>query len=274
MKKKTPPPETREEARKRIIAGFVVKIKAMADAIPDGWMELTLAPKEGTDQKEVKVKIARIPFERWLRGAINHRRDEWPNVAPMGLKTQMDDRNHSDWWLSTGIPLEYAYRKRSSLNDFLEPGDEGYVPPDPKEEEWRDLAKRLEYAAWAYRYSSTENRERNSIFLVSSKKEVDGRIMHVRTVEDIPAFVEQAQRWKEAFNSQNLIAVVPDCSILYDTVIRHAAAIITQVGSKAAHLVKVAREDKIPVILCPDAFKEFFEYEHIAIQDKRIRTMK
>ncbi len=248
-----------------------LKIREQANKIPDGWMIIKVPPCEETHAEGFTVKVARIPFERWMRHTYAHRFDEWPNVCHIGMKMMNDDRNHSDWWVSTGFPIEYSYgRKETSSRDFLSEDDPNYRTPPDNEEELINKSKRLLDHCWHIRFDSIRERTRNSIFLASCKKEIEGRIMHVRSPEDIPAFVEECKRWKRAANSQLMIAVVPDCSIKYDLVIRHAGAIITEIGSAAAHLVKVAREDNIPVIMCPNAFKEYFQYESVRIKEKTI----
>jgi len=250
-------------------------MKAQADALPDGWVEIEIPECEDTKAPAFTVKLPRIPFERWARHTYRHRFDEWERVCHVGIKMQGDDPNHSDWWLGTGLPLEYAYgRKPATYNSWLEPDDEDYIPPRPNEDELVALSKRVLDHMWSVKFDMTEKRERNSIFLVSTKKEIEGLVYHVRSPADIEAFVDDAVRWKKSFSKQKVIAVVPNCSIEYDQVIRHAGAIITEIGSAAAHLVKVAREDKIPVIMCPNAFKEYFFYERIRIKDKNILALQ
>jgi phosphohistidine swiveling domain-containing protein len=266
------------------------QVRDQADTLEDGWIELEIpADEEKPQYLALNLKLPRIPFERWIFGATNHRFTEWKNICPLGMKMMNDDRNHSDWWLSTGIPMEYSYGKMPDYKNDLygyEPGDPDYIPPDLRAEEFLSMVKRINEAVWDYRYNVAQKRERGSIFLVSPNKdkEVQGRISFVNSTEEIEKFVEKAQRWKKAacangedIQSSNtngmFIAVVPDCSVLYDAVIHNACAIITQVGSKAAHLVKVAREDDIPVILNPDAFKMFYEDEKILIKNNGIRSL-
>lgn len=264
-----------EKTRAELIAEMVTEIKNRCNSMPDGWLTLTLAATDEGDP-ETTVKVARIPFERWMRNTSDHRGNDWANVAPPFLKMQMDDRDHSDWWLSSGVPLEYAYdRGYKSWREDLEPDDPMYKAPAPQD--LVKLAKRLNTAAWEYRFDSTKDRERNSIFLVSkrSKEVIEGRVMHIRTEEDIIRFVDKAQ-WHDPkadngkFPKFYMVAVIPNCSVDYDAIIRHAGAIITEVGSAAAHVVKIAREDKIPVILCPKAYEEYFDGEFVSIEGKRI----
>jgi phosphohistidine swiveling domain-containing protein len=265
------------------------EVRDQANALEDGWIELDIpADKEYPQYQALKLKLPRIPFERWVFGAINHRFSDWKNICPLGMKMMNDDRNHSDWWLATGVPMEYSYGKMPDYKNDLygyEPGDPDYIPPDLRAEEFLSMVRRINDAAWEYRYKVAQKRERGSVFLVSPNKgrEVQGRISFVNGIDDIEKFVEKAQSWKKAasdngsvsvMNTQAMfIAVVPDCSVLYDAVIRNACAIITQVGSKAAHLVKVAREDDIPVILNPEAFNLFYEDEKIMIKSDSIRSL-
>ncbi len=249
-------------------------VKLQADKIADGWLDIEVPECEDTGASAFAVKVPRIPFERWMRHTYMHRYDEWPNVCHIGLKMMNDDRNHSDWWIGSRLPIEFAYgRKTMEYRDFLDEDDPDYKVPPDDEEELLNKSKRLLDHCWHIRFESTKDRVRNSIFLVSAKKEIKGgRIMHVRSPADIPRFVEQCQSWNKSFNSMKMIAVVPNCSIEYNAVIRHAGAIITEIGSAAAHLVKIAREDNIPVIMCPNAFNEFFDYERISIYNKTIAS--
>lgn len=74
-----------------------------------------------------------------------------------------------------------------------------------------------------------------------------------------------------AANSVQLIAVIPDSSVLFSELIHHAGAIITCQGNKVAHMVKISREAEIPVILCPTAFQDFKEWEALKIEGDKLR---
>lgn len=256
--------------KEKLINGYIKKITEQSDSISDGWLELVI-DADDKGNKEFTLKLPRIPFERWSRGARQHRWDEWDSVAHCGLKMQMDDTDHSDWWLMTGVPIEYSYGETPNKHSYYYPKDDpDYEERDPKEQEYVNLAKRINDAVWQYKWKSTKDRKRNSIFLSSNNEEIEGWVMHVKSIDDILDFVDEAQRWKTSCNSRKTIAVVPNCSVEYDAIVRNADAIITEIGSAAAHLVKVAREDNIPVIYCPNAFNEYFNGERITIHKKDI----
>lgn len=243
--------------------GLYQKIKAQANAISDGWMAIDLQEVEDINSPHATTKttimVARIPFERWTHGADRHRSDEWPNISPLNLKLNMDDRNHSDWWISSGLPLNRIYTITPS---HVRPANRLDI-----------LAYRFNRTAWHIKLNFDEHGKRDRwMFLIKPKRKINGFVMQVKTAAQIAEFVEEAKSWKKAYNSHDMIAVIPNASSFYDLIIKHAGAIITPVGSKAAHLVKVAREEgTVAVVLCPDAFERFFDGERLIIENDSIR---
>ena len=238
------------------IKDILKKIKAQADALPDGWLELELEAIPELGAKARKIKVPRIPYERWTHCTHSHRWDDWKCVSPMGLKMAMDDRNHSDWWLGAGLDLKYTHLLN---DDEVDVKNKGAV-----------LAVQVNRVAWDERmgYGLYDG----YMFLVKPRKPVEGLVKWVRNKAEIKEFVEEAVRWKKASNSQDMIAVVPNASIDFSLIMPHTAAVITQQGNKVAHLVLVARENRnVPVVLCPDAFNRFFTGEHLTIEKDRIK---
>lgn len=237
------------------------RIVGLANAMKDGWLELKLPYDKKYRAKKCVIRVARIPFERWMAGTSSHRESEWENQSPHGLKMQMDDRNHSDWWLSSGVPIEFCH-----IDDYDYEFKRYW-----KENPYYVLALRLNKAAWHYKFEHMNHG--GWMYLIKPRKKIEGRVSHIRTKKDILDFVEHVQyaRKPDVTSSwKDVIAVVPRASPEFDLVVRSAAAIITCEGNKVAHLVKVAREENIPVILHPKAFDEFWNWEQIVIDGERI----
>lgn len=231
------------------------QIKSQADALPDGWMELNLEAIPELKTPARTIKVPRIPFERWVHMAHKHRWEDWKNVSPSGLKMAMDDRNHSDWWIGAGLSLDHCHIREKEAKSKQE-----------------ILAVQVNRAAWNERmdYGSYDG----YLFLVKPRKTVEGMVMWVRNSTEVKEFVEEAIRWKKASNNQDMIAVVPNASIDFSLIMPHASAVITQEGNKVAHLVKVAREDNVPVVLCKEAFKRYFDGEQLSISKERVRRIR
>lgn len=255
---------------------WLKKIKAQCKVLSDGWIDLKLKPTADGQSASEMVQVARIPFERWMRNTHFHRENDWKNAVPFGAKMQMDNADHSDWWLSTGISLSLSYydawARESELKNIQTSGGLTDIYGDPikigkRLEQKMILACQVNSASWSYRLK-LGSKTGEYVFLVNPRadQEITSRVWHVPNVDAINEFVDRAQSWKRASNSQEFVAIIPHAGIEYDAVIRNACAIITQVGSKAAHLVKVAREDSIPVILCEDALTRYFHYEKITIK--------
>lgn len=235
-------------------------ISIQANEMPNGWLELDVEGSEEFKIKPFKLKLPKAPFMSWVYGARFTSNGDWVNICPVGMKMQMDDPNHSDWWLMTGIPIDLAYSYGKRMSKFSK--------------KLIKKAELIEQAAWDFRVNHEEKREKNSIFLVSSNKEILGTVFFVKNKEDVFSFVDEVKRWnqKNVYNKQNFVAVIPNCSVEYDLVIKYASAIITEIGSAAAHVVKIAREDSVPVILCTTAFDSYVNGEEIKIKNKDISS--
>lgn len=246
------------KGQQKMLEDIRQRIFMQANGMEDGWITLKL-PYDRKLGKARTIGVARIPFERWMAHTEWHREEEWENISPPGLKLQMDDRNHSDWWISSGLPIEISYMRETEW-DY-----------DPKNEQHK-LAVRLNKAAWDYKF---EHQGKNGwMWLIKPrKKEIVGRIYHIRTLKDMEKFIEDAEfsRRPNVYGSKGHIAVIPQASSTFDMIVRWADAIITQEGSKVAHLVTVAREQgNLPVIYHPKAFEEFFNHERITIRADEI----
>ena len=58
-----------------------------------------------------KLTVPRAPFIRWSLCRTDQLAEapRWVNVAPIGMKMQMDNQDHTDWVLGSGISLDEAY---------------------------------------------------------------------------------------------------------------------------------------------------------------------
>lgn len=92
---------------------LMVKVNRQAE-ISGGFMELF--PSDGS----APYVVARAPFLRWAaKHAYRTKLGElapWKNVCYTGLKMPNDDRNHSDWWVSTGESISSSYNHEHLLN--------------------------------------------------------------------------------------------------------------------------------------------------------------
>jgi hypothetical protein len=71
------------------------------------------------------------------------------------------------------------------------------------------------------------DRQRDTIFLVSTKKEVkNGLVIHVKNPADIKSFCNQTDSWSKAYNSRPCIAVVPNASVEYDAVLKRPVLLL------------------------------------------------
>lgn len=245
------------------------KVVAQADAMRDGWIVLRLPYDRELGVKAGKVRIAKIPFERWAFGTDFHREKEWTNVAPSSLKMQLDDRNHSDWWLSTGMAIDYS---ECSDYDYKYEKKNDWNPCTKKQLQELARSAQINRAAWAWKMEHSTRKDWT--YLIRPKRKLEGRVMFCRNKEEIAECCEKAQHWRGTSNRQDIIAIIPRASAEFDLVLRDVAAVITAQGNKVAHLVTVAREGNVPVILCPNAFEQFKHYERIIIDGDSIRNAR
>lgn len=246
------------KGQQKMLEDLRQRIFLQANGMENGWITLKL-PYDRKLGKARTIGVARIPFERWMAHTQWHREEEWECQSPHGLKLQMDDRNHSDWWISSGLPIEICYIHETDFEY------------DRKNEQHR-LAIRLNKAAWDYRWAHSQ--KNGFVYLIKPrKKEIEGRVYHLRTLKDMEKFIEDCEfsRRPNVTGTKGHIAVIARATSAFDMIVRWADAIITQEGSKVAHLVTVAREQgNVPVILHPKAFEEFFNYERITIRGDEI----
>jgi phosphohistidine swiveling domain-containing protein len=172
--------------------------------------------------------VPRIPFVRWAmnRTKLKHLSPPWETVSPSGLKMQLDDRDHSDWFFAstivdpeassveidpeTGGPLRYPYHHDSPLE------------------------KAASDAMW--QLQKTLGRFECTVI-------VDGPVVTGVVDKDIlvipnlhPDFLPRIAAMRG-----------------YLPKFVQAKGLITEAGGKLAHLALVAMEKSIPVMLMPGA---------------------
>lgn len=97
-----------EEAQDQREREWEAKIKEIGEKVRaqagDDTFELEL--KNGR-----KLAVPRAPFIRWALCRTDQKdtAPDWENIAPVGVKMQLDNPDHTDWVLGSGLTLEEAY---------------------------------------------------------------------------------------------------------------------------------------------------------------------
>lgn len=192
------------------------KIAKQADE-KGGWLTL----KDTKNQTE--YKIPKNPFLRWcLTNNPAYHNIDWNCVSPRGVKTGMDDPNHTDWYIFTGLEIGESYNNNKA-NDFFS--------------KMRVLYAK-KYSNFNFviltNYGKHKGFEKAEIVYVNSPSEIDKV-------------------------GENQIVLIPKANPDYEMVARKAAKgnsiVITEIGGKLCHLVTVSREMRLTLLQYEKAFK-------------------
>ena len=93
--------DQRERESEELIRDIGEKVRVQA-----GDDTFVLGLKDGR-----KITVPRAPFIRWAlcRTDLEDTAPDWENVAPVGVKMQLDNPDHTDWILGSGLTLGEAY---------------------------------------------------------------------------------------------------------------------------------------------------------------------
>lgn len=177
-------------------------------------------------------RIARVPFLHWAKQYGYHDRNqggelpEWPRVCPSGLKMGGDNPMHTDWFVSSGLPLRAAYDHDHPINK----------------------------AAWK-QASMWEDTEGLKCLKLAGKGKVTGPVVFPKAGEGVfagsIAVVSHAG---------------PDYELALRTACKNdTGAVIAAVGGKLAHLAIVSRELGARLVVVDEALSKFKEGELVTL---------
>lgn len=180
-----------------------------------GW--LTLRDKRNS----ATYKIPKNAFLRWcLSDSPVYQSIDWSALSPRGMKMGMDDPNHTDWWLFTGLPLDEANNHNSKENTFF----------------------------FNERHRLHEEMTGSNLkCLVNSEHE---------GLKDMPVVCFDSPGIEHDIPYNSTI-VIPNASPDYEMLARKATkqncVIITETGGALCHLATIGREMGLQLYLLPDA---------------------
>lgn len=191
-----------------------------------GFLELQVKPYR--DDEPAMYRVARAPFQIWAQqyGYKAGVLPEWKRVCPSGLKMGGDNPTHTDWWVSSGLPLRAAYDHDHPLNK----------------------------AAWklAHQWQGSEGAK---CLKLAGKGKVTGPVVFPKAGEGVLAgsiaVVSHAGPDYE-------LALLSACK-------GDAGAVIAQVGGKLAHLAIVSREMGARLVVVDEAMTRFKEGELVTL---------
>jgi len=190
-----------------------------------GFMDIVT---EGHDDEPVTYRVARNPFLHWAYERRHHQGvlPHWPVVCPSGMKMYGDNPMHTDWWVSSGLPLKAAYDHDHPLNKAS----------------WKIASK------WQY----TEGAK---CIKLAGKGKVSGPIVFPKANEAVlPGSIAVVSH------------AGPDYQLALTSACKDGTgAVIAQVGGKLAHLAIVSREMGARLVVIDEALTKFKEGELVTI---------
>lgn len=228
--------EDRQEAeRKKLLDKIGADVRAQAG---DDTFELTL--KDGR-----VLTVPRAPFVRWAlhRTPESKQAPAWNNVAPSGVRMQLDNPDHTDWILGAGITI-----------------DESYYDDAIREASWDALFRFQEEA----RASTGSKRPAAFSGILSA---LEG----LRNMSHPAAVVVDAGSRTGVVGVE--IAVFPDSGTDRVQQIGEAQGVIVEQGGPLAHFSVVSRGKGITVMRCADACEEFPTGTRVQLDPERGRVL-
>lgn len=180
------------------------------------------------DGEKKTYSVARNPFTLWARqyGFKHGELPEWTRVCPSGLKMMSDNPMHTDWWVSSGLPLRAAYDHDHPLNK----------------------------AAWKVA-SMWQDTEGSKCLKLAGSGKVTGPVVFPGPNEAVPAgsiaVVSHA-------GPEYQTALMSACK-------GKTGALVSAVGGKMAHLAIVSRELNMRLAVVDEALTKFKAGELVTI---------
>ena len=177
-------------------------------------------------------RIARVPFLHWAKQYGYQDRfkggelPEWPRVCPSGLKMGGDNPMHTDWFVSSGLPLRAAYDHDHPINK----------------------------AAWK-QASMWQDTEGLKCLKLAGKGKVTGPVVFPKAGEGV--FAGSIAVVSHAGPDYEL-ALISACK-------NDTGAVIAAVGGKLAHLAIVSRELGARLVVVDEALSKFKEGELVTL---------
>lgn len=189
--------------------------------------------------------VPRAPFMVWALGrtSLKHLAPPWQVISPPGLKLQMDEPVHTDWFYGATIYITPDERVRARF------------PHAETLDEAKELA-----SAWGVklgRYDFDYNGLLNDA-AYHEMFELQERLGDFKTPVVIDAGAVSGVVGKE-------IVVLPDLSPDHVKKIAQAKGIVTQVGGKVAHIAQLALERGITIMRVDDAERRFPEGTRLSL---------
>jgi phosphohistidine swiveling domain-containing protein len=183
--------------------------------------------------------VPRAPFIAWAlnRTSLKHLAPPWQAVSPPGLKLQMDEPAHTDWFYGATIYVTQEERLRTRF----------------KSAETLDEAKELAQA-WGVKLGRYDFDYHGPLDEASHHEafELQEKLGDFEAPVIVDAGDVQGEVGKE-------IIVLPDLQPDHVDKIVRAKGIITQVGGKVAHIAQVALERSITIMRVENAVTRFPE---------------
>jgi phosphohistidine swiveling domain-containing protein len=192
-----------------------------------------------TEDGRKVASVPRAPFEVWAlhRTSLKHLAAPWKTVAPSGLKLQMDEPAHTDWFYGATI---YLTEEERLLKRF---------PSAETLDEAKELA-----SAWGVKLGRYDF-DYNGVLNEASYHEAWNLQERLGNFE-APVIVDAGDVTGEVGKQ---IAVIPDLSPDHVDKIVRVKGIVTEVGGKVAHIAQLALERSITIMRVPGAVKRFPE---------------
>lgn len=194
-----------------------------------GFIDIEAKSESFHDDCETTVyRVARNPFLLWARqyGYKPGNLPEWTRVCPGGLKMLGDNPMHTDWFVSSGVPLRAAYNHEHPLNK----------------------------AAWrlAYKWQTGEGL---TCMKLAGRGRVTGTVTFPRANEGVqPGSIAVVSHAGPEYE----LALMTACK-------GESGAVIAEVGGKLAHLAIVSRELGARLVMVEDALTKFREGELVTV---------
>lgn len=175
----------------------------------------------------ITYEIPKNPFLKWcLSDHPISETIEWDNVCQSGMKCIGDDPNHTDWFLLTGLDLEYAEDSNHHSNKF--------------------------FSELRYDYSMNyTNANLKQLLRGKGRNFDDAEIVHVESALEVDKI------------KPNSIIVISTASPEFEGVAHRCAesksVLITEVGGSLSHLSIVGREFGLQMYMLPDAKNKLIE---------------
>ena len=225
------------------IEDYKAKIESQANE-KGGWLTLR------DSKTRQSYKVPRNPFLRWcLINNPAYDLIDWNCVCPRGVKTGMDDRNHTDWFIFTGLDYKKSYQYEKE-NRFFGLMRTKYV---------MELTN--------FQFAILAKGTKSDIF--------KGEVVHINSPTEIDKIKHRS------------IVIIPESNPDYEKIahkaVEKSSMLITEIGGSGSHLSIVGREFGFTLIQVENAKQKIpegakckvdFENGDIEIEDKPIEEVQ